>query len=195
MTFDIPIKAVGSHQQKRELCLEWDEVIGLWRQTESSKSTPQCKICIQLLLLTGARNVEIREARRDEFDLGKNIWFLPPERSKTKKQIRRPLSTGVIALIKKLDLIYGQDREYLIAGDIKGKPLTTHAVNRFVQRMNTHLKYPHFVPHDFRRTIVTRLSEHKVELHVTFRFCSNLLREERYLIALSSKKLYAASGG
>jgi integrase len=164
---DIPIKAIGSHQQKRERCLEWDEVIGLWRQIESSKSTPQCKTCIQLLLLTGARNVEIREARKSEFDLDKNIWLLPPERSKTKKQIRRPLSTGVISLIKKLDLIYGQDREYLIAGDIKGKPLTTHAVNRFVQRMNNHLKYPHFVPHDFRRTIVTRLSEDKVELHVT----------------------------
>ncbi len=164
---DIPIKAIGRHQQKRERCLEWEEVIGLWRQTEASKSSPQCKICIQLLILTGARNTEIREARRAEFDLEIGMWRLPPERSKTKKQVSRPLSVGVIDLIKKLDLIYGKDREYLIAGDIKGKPLTVHSVNRFVQRMNNHLKYPYFIPHDFRRTIVTRLSEHKVELHVT----------------------------
>ena len=102
---DIPIKAIGSHQQKRERCLEWNEVIGLWRQIEASKSSPQCKVCIQLLLLTGARNLEIREARRKEFDLETGIWVLPVERSKTKKRIRRPLSSGVIELINKLDLI------------------------------------------------------------------------------------------
>ena len=33
--------------------------------------------------------------------------------------------------------------------------------------MNVHLKYEHFVPHDFRRTISTRLSEKKVMPHVT----------------------------
>jgi integrase len=164
---DIPIKAIGSHQNRRERCLEWDEIIGLWRQVLSSKSTPKCKVCVQLLILTGARNAEIREAKRCEFNLDKKLWILPPERSKTKKQIRRPLSNGTIELITMLDLIYCDDREYLIEGDKRGKPLTTHALNRFVQRMNNHLMYPHFVPHDFRRTIVTRLSEMEVMPHVT----------------------------
>jgi integrase len=163
----IPVSAVGVMMTKRKRKLEWDEIIGLWRKIESSKSSPQCKICVQLLLLTGARNAEIREARRKEFNLEKRLWILPEERSKNKNQIRRPLSTGSIKLIEALDLIYGKDREFLIEGDKKGSPLTTHAVNRFVQRMNAHLKYPHFVPHDFRRTISTRLSEEKVELHVT----------------------------
>jgi len=164
---DMPIKAVGAHQVSRDRCLEWDEVIGLWRQVEASKSTPKCKICVQLLLLTGARNAEIREARRSEFDLKKKLWILPIERSKTGKLIRRPLSEGVVKLIKQLDLIYGETRHYLIEGDKLGKPLTPHSLNRFIQRMNTHLKYPHFVPHDFRRTIVTRLSEMEVMPHVT----------------------------
>jgi integrase len=164
---DIPIKAVGSHQISRDRCLEWEEVIGLWRQVEASKSTPKCKVCVQLLILTGARNAEIREAKRNEFNLDKKLWILPGGRSKTGKVIRRPLSGGSIKLIQLLDLIYGEQREYLIEGDKQGKPLTTHSLNRFVQRMNTHLKYPHFVPHDFRRTLVTRLSEMEVMPHVT----------------------------
>jgi integrase len=164
---DIPIKAVGSHQISRDRCLEWEEVIGLWRQVEASKSTPKCKTCVQLLILTGARNAEIREAKRNEFNLNKKLWILPGERSKTGKQIRRPLSQGAIKLIQLLDLIYGENRNYLIEGDKQGKPLTPHSLNRFIQRMNTHLKYPHFVPHDFRRTIVTRLSEMEVMPHVT----------------------------
>ena len=59
---DIPVKAIGTCQSRRERVLEWKEVIGLWRQIESSKATPKCKICVQLLILTGARNSEIREA-------------------------------------------------------------------------------------------------------------------------------------
>ena len=164
---DIPIKAIGAHQNRRERVLEWNEVVGLWRQIESSKATPKCKICVQLLILTGARNSEIREAERSEFDLDNAFWVLPKERSKTKKAIRRPLSSRSIELIKTLDLIYGSDRTYLIEGDKLGSPLTTHAINRFVKRMNNHLKYEPFVPHDFRRTIVTRLSENKVAPHVT----------------------------
>jgi integrase len=140
----IPVSAVGVTMTKRKRKLEWDEVVGLWRKVASSKSSPQCKACIQLLILTGARNAEVREARRNEFNLEKCLWILPEERSKNKNQIRRPLSSGSIELIESLDLI-----------------------NRFVQRMNVHLKFPHFVPHDFRRTISTRLSEEKVELHVT----------------------------
>jgi integrase len=164
---DIPIKAIGAHQNRRERVLEWKEVAGLWRQIESSKATPKCKICVQLLILTGARNSEIREANRSEFDLENALWALPKARSKTKKAIRRPLSSKSIELIKALDLIYGSDRTYLIEGDKLGSPLTTHAINRFVKRMNNHLKYEPFVPHDFRRTIVTRLSENKVAPHVT----------------------------
>jgi len=163
----IPVSAVGVTMTKRKRKLEWDEVAGLWRQIESSKSTPKCKICIQLLILTGARNAEIREAKRNEFNLEKRLWILPEERSKNKNQIRRPLSTGAIKLIESLDLICGKDRKFLIEGDKQGRPLTAHAVNRFVQRMNKHLNFPHFVPHDFRRTISTRLSEEKIELHVT----------------------------
>jgi integrase len=164
---DIPIKAIGAHQNRRDRVLEWKEVAGLWRQIESSKSTPKCKICVQLLILTGARNSEIREACRSEFDLDNALWILPKNRSKTKKAIRRPLSTQSIQLIKTLDLIYGSNRTYLIEGDKKGAPLTTTSINRFVKRMNNSLKYEHFVPHDFRRTISTRLSENKVMPHVT----------------------------
>ena len=172
---DIPIKAIGAHQTRRDRVLEWKEVVGLWRQIESSKSTPKCKICVQLLILTGARNSEIREASRSEFNLDDALWILPKNRSKTKKAIRRPLSDKSVELIKQLDLIYGKDRKHLIEGDKKGAPLTTHAINRFIQRMNNHLKFEPFVPHDFRRTISTRLSENKVHPHVTENMLGHVL--------------------
>ena len=53
--------------------------------------------------------------------------------------------------------------------------MTTHSINRFVQRMNNHLKFEPFVPHDFRRTISTRLSENKVHPHVTENMLGHVL--------------------
>lgn len=164
---DIPTLAVGNHQRKRERTLEWYEVAKLWREIEMSRAALSCRICTQLLILTGARNSEIREARLTEFDLPRALWILPAERSKTKKAIRRALSTKVIELIKSLDLAYGHERDFLIPGQSAKKPLTSHAQNRFVQRLNDRMKLDHFVPHDFRRTIVTRLSENGVMPHVT----------------------------
>jgi integrase len=117
--------------------------------------------------LTGARNSEIREARVNEFDLERGIWILPADRSKTKKAIRRALSSKVIELIRSLNLPYGSEREFLIPGQSARKPLTSHAQNRFVQRLNERMKLERFVPHDFRRTIVTRLSENGIMPHVT----------------------------
>lgn len=164
---DIPTLAVGKHQRRRERTLEWHEVAKLWREIEVSRAALCCRVCTQLLILTGARNSEIREASMKEFDLERGIWILPAERSKTKKAIRRALSTKVIELIKSLNLPYGSAREFLIPGQLPNKPLTSHAVNRFVQRLNDRMKLTHFVPHDFRRTIVTRLSENAVMPHVT----------------------------
>ena len=164
---DIPTLAVGNHQRRRERTLEWHEIATLWREIEMSRAGLSCRVCTQLLILTGARNSEIREARLEEFDLERCIWILPAERSKTKKAIRRALPSKVIDLIKSLDLPYGSEREFLIPGQSVKKPLTSHAQNRFVQRLNDRMKLEHFVPHDFRRTIVTRLSENQVMPHVT----------------------------
>lgn len=164
---DIPTLAVGNHQRRRERTLEWHEVAKLWREIEMSRAALSCRVCTQLLILTGARNSEIREARVNEFDLERGIWILPAERSKTKKAIRRALSAKVIELIRSLNLPYGSEREFLIPGQSPKKPLTSHAQNRFVQRLNDRMKLEHFVPHDFRRTIVTRLSENGIMPHVT----------------------------
>ena len=118
-------------------------------------------------MLTFARNSEIREAPLSEFDLQRGIWILPAHRSKNGKAVRRALSEHVIQLIRSLDFVYGESRTFLIPGQNKNKPLTTHALNRFVQRLNDKMCVEHFTPHDFRRTGTTRLSENGIMPHVT----------------------------
>jgi len=120
-----------------------------------SQTTPATKTCIKLIMLTFDRNSEMREAPLAEFDLDRGIWILPA------------LSEQVIQLIRSLDVVYGKSRTFLIPGQNKNKPLTMHALNRFVRRLNDKMKVEHFTPHDFRRTGSTRLSENGVMPYVT----------------------------
>lgn len=167
---DIDLKAVGKSSELGQRTLDVDEIAKVWIAVTRSKATPAIKAAIKLLILFGARNSEVRESKRSEFDLDKLLWTLPKERSKTKKVIRRPISRIAAELIKELDMIYSGSN-YLIPGAHLNKCMTAHSLNRFIIRIwgNLHLVdgMEKFVPHDFRRTIITRLSEHDVLPHVT----------------------------
>jgi integrase len=56
-----------------------DEVAAIWRASEAEGIWA---LWIQLLILTGGRNMEVRGARWSEFDLDARIWTIPAERYK-----------------------------------------------------------------------------------------------------------------
>ena len=167
---DIQLKAVGKASEIGQRNLSMKEVGVLWGMVSRSHATPAIKICSKLLLVFGARNSEIREAQRNEFDLDQGIWILPKERSKTKKAIRRAIPEIAKQLIQELDQTYG-DEGFLIPGSHRGTCMTVHSLNRFITRtwgkIHTVNGTEKFTPHDFRRTLSTRLSEKGVLPHVT----------------------------
>jgi integrase len=69
-----------------------------------------------------------------------------------------------------LDDTYGIDG-YLIPGNHRRTSMTAHSLNRFITRLWGKLHISHniekFTPHDFRRTLSTRLSEKEILPHVT----------------------------
>lgn len=168
--FDIELRAVGISAKTGQRVLSLSEVGRLWLTVEKSIAKPSMKICTKLLMIYGARQSEVRQAMRSEFDLKQGTWTVPAERSKTNKAIRRPIPEKAKALIIELDAIYG-DKGYLIKGLHPNTCATAHAVNRFVKRcwgkMSSEQKTQEFTPHDFRRTLSTRLSERNILPHVT----------------------------
>ena len=58
------------------------------------------KLAIQYLILTASRSGEVRKARWDEIDMGARTWTIPPERMKTGKEHRVPLSSGAVMVLK-----------------------------------------------------------------------------------------------
>lgn len=166
--FDMDLNAVGESPKQGQRNLQLNEVGRVWNLISQSIGTPSLKACIKLLIIFGARNSEIRQASVCEFDLGALVWTLPASRSKTGKSIRRPIPELAKNIIIELNETYGE-RKLLICGMHNNTSLTTHAVARFVARMwaKMHSSSDKFVPHDFRRTLSTRLSEAGILPHVT----------------------------
>ena len=66
-------------------------------------------------------------------------------------------------------------KDILFPGAEIHEPITIAAANRFVNRIRGEMDLGYWRTHDFRRTLVTRLSEMDVEPHVTERMLGHEL--------------------
>jgi integrase len=102
-------------------------------------------LALRLLMLTLARTSEIRLARFVEID--DDIWTLRPDRTKTNREHRIPLTEEALKVIK-LAREYN-DTDYLFPST-NGKPLSDVAMSVFMKREGYKAR-----PHGFRATFRT----------------------------------------
>lgn len=155
----------GSRSEVGSRVLSYTELAAIWLAIERSRASTSNKLLHQMMMLWGCRISELRLAERSEFDLSEMVWSVPKEHSKMANVIRRPIFPLIEPLLDRVMATYGQ---VLFPGDNLKAPMTISAANRFVRRL--HKSMPdvgYWRSHDFRRTLVTRLSEMGVEPHVT----------------------------
>jgi integrase len=92
-------------EESRSRKLDDREVAALWRAAE--KYGYPFGYLAQLLVLTGARRDELREAPWSEFDLEAKQWALPAARAKNNREHVVPLSEAAVAILKKLPRLKG----------------------------------------------------------------------------------------
>jgi integrase len=138
-----------------------DEVRAIW---QASEAEGRWAIWIKLLILTGGRNMEVRNARWSEFDFEARLWTIPPERYKNGHAHTVYLTDAMLALLsvvpqfKDVDLLFPAvgNANQPMSGDQKVK-------DRIDKRMREALETPggkeieNWRVHDFRRTIATGL--------------------------------------
>lgn len=93
-------------ERSRERVLTDTEIIAVWKAAEAEAYPFGC--LVQLLLLTGARRDELREATWREFDLGKGVWTLPAARAKNGREHVIPLPRSASEILKGLPRIKGE---------------------------------------------------------------------------------------
>jgi integrase len=149
-----PAELIGP-RRARQRVLGDEELRALWHAAgaEGYPFGP----CIQLLMLTGTRLNEAAGARWREFDA--EVWTVPPERAKMDAEHRVPITDGLRALLEQLPRWNQGDRLFSTTSGatfVRGFSRVKHRLDVKMGPM------PHWVYHDIRRTVRTRLSALRV---------------------------------
>lgn len=109
-----------------------------WLCTQSHQS---CFV-LRFLMLTAARTGEVRFATTNEIE--DNVLVIPPERTKTKREHKIPLTGEALRVIDQAHKFVGSN---LLFPSAKGRPLSDATMSRFMEREGYEAR-----PHGFRAT-------------------------------------------
>ena len=150
--------------EARDRVLSDSELRWLWVALDAE---PILGPVIKLLTFTGARRREASDCRWSELSDDGTTWTIPKERTKNKKAHVVPLSRAAQALLASVPRVAGSD--FVFSRNGKTPPAGWSQVK---DRIDEAMKkaagkaIPHWVVHDVRRTVVTRLAELKVPVDV-----------------------------
>lgn len=88
----LEINDIGSRPNNGERFLNDVEIGAFWNAIDKTKMSWQNKMFIRIVALTGCRGVELRLAKKTDFDLKSREWTIPKENSKTRKRFVRGIS-------------------------------------------------------------------------------------------------------
>lgn len=136
----------------RERALTWTEIARAWAAWEEQSDV--IEVTLKLLLLTGKRVGEVRQMRWRDID--NEVWTVPAQFSKSKRDLPVPLSGAVLELLERRREL-GTSNAWVLAG-ADGEPVKYFALRSAIVRMKARLGFDWTI-HDLRRTAMTRMAE------------------------------------
>jgi integrase len=105
---------------------------------------------LEFLILTGVRSGSVRLADWSEMDLGRKLWIIPAEHTKTKREHRVPLPTQAIDLLEQLKPHTNSTKVF---PSPSGTSLSDMALSQLMRGMRERSELTvEAVPHGFRST-------------------------------------------
>lgn len=148
--------AVAPHEKEHYAFLTQDELPEFLRTLNTYAGSVIVKIAMQLLILTGVRPGELRQAEWQEFDFERKVWNVPAERMKMRRPHLVPLSSQAIDLLNQLKPMTGAGELLFPGRNNPKKPMSDMALTVLVRRIG----YAGRVTgHGFRHTMSTILHE------------------------------------
>jgi integrase len=136
----------------RDRILSDDEIVLFWRAADKV-DWPYGPLA-QLLLLTAQRRNEVAEIEWTEFDLDKQLWVIPKERSKNGMAHEVHLSPLACEILAKLPRINSSRYVFTTTG---AKPVSVWTGAK--ASLDKHIgEIPHWTLHDLRRTAASRMA-------------------------------------
>jgi integrase len=184
-TFRSPIikgmRRVKASERARDRVLNDDEIKRVWQAAGDERIGFYGQV-IRFMVLTGARRTEAAGLRRSEVetvrDNGTEIvaWRLPASRSKSNREVVRPLSKAALAIIEDQPMI-GEDSDFVFTLDgNRAMSMNRHGAKQLLDQI---AEVADWRLHDLRRVHRSLLSRCRVPFEVAER----LLGHSQPLIA------------
>ncbi|WP_027711467.1 tyrosine-type recombinase/integrase [Dickeya chrysanthemi] len=133
-----------------------DELPDFLRALSTYSGSKVTQLATRILMLTGVRTIELRQAEWKEFDFEKGLWEVPKERMKMRRPHLVPLSDQVIDALQQLHAITGRYNLVFPGRNDITKPMSEASINQVLKRIGYHGKA---TGHGFRHTMSTILHE------------------------------------
>lgn len=153
---------VGGKEKPRERNLSMHELTKVWLYLDSDKHRiPKYSVNgIKLLILTGCRLSEVKNALWSEFDIDASLWTIPKERYKTGIEHKVHLTCLMKELLSELNVMSGSSKFILPSTTNDNAPLSDKALSRSIARSQDRIGLEKFTIHDIRRTFCSRMADH-----------------------------------
>lgn len=165
---DLDIVALPQRPTLHNLFLKLDELPEFLRALKGYQGARQTQLGIYLLLLTGVRTGELRQAMPEQFDLKNNLWLIPADKVKQlQKRVRNsakeippyivPLPKQAVVIVEELLACRFYKQRYLLAHryDLT-QMVSENTLNTALKRIGYKDR---LTGHGIRATISTALNE------------------------------------
>ncbi|MCP9269050.1 integrase arm-type DNA-binding domain-containing protein [Xenorhabdus sp. XENO-1] len=157
----LTIQDVGQPAGQRDRVLSDSELTDVWRCTYGNDQHPYYLRLLKILVLFGARTVEVRLSRWSEWDFESWIWTVPKEHSKTREKIVRSIPETIRPWLMELKKETGK------SGLLLGEERTRASVSLKGRRLYKDFKHTEpWTLHDLRRTFSTGLNNIGIAPHI-----------------------------
>lgn len=133
------------------------ELPSLLRAIAAYPHAHDVRLGLRLLMLTGVRPSELREAKWEEFDRKAGLWSIPAERMKKRRAHLVPLSTQALDALEQLHALTGAYSLLFPGRSSRTKPRSNMAFNMALRRMGYAGRQ---TGHGFRHIASTTLREY-----------------------------------
>ena len=137
--------------------MEWKDVPKFW--AELIQKDDASARALRLTILCASRTGEVLNARWSEFDLDARVWCIPPNRMKSERQHRVPLTDQAVEIIESQR---GQHAEFLFPGRSKTKPLSQPVMLNLLKAMRPGVSVS---VHGFRSSFRTWVADTRPHLN------------------------------
>ncbi|HGM5433560.1 TPA: tyrosine-type recombinase/integrase [Serratia marcescens] len=148
--------ATVPHKREHYPHLTESELPEFLAELNSYSGSMKVKLALKLLILTGTRPGELRQAEWSEFDFDKAIWEIPASKMKMRRPHLVPLSQQAVAILEQVKPISSRYK-LVFPGRIQHtKPISEMTVNVLIRRIGYGGRA---TGHGFRHTMSTILHE------------------------------------